>query len=64
MSEPGVAPEVPRRDGPPIDPRFRRRWAEARREEGRRRLHLLLSALALVVLVAPTDDIEPLSLLA
>ena len=25
-------------DGPPVDPRFRRRWAEARRAEGRRRL--------------------------
>lgn len=29
---------------PPVDPRFRRRWAEARREEGRRRLRALLTA--------------------
>lgn len=28
---------------PRVDPRFRRRWAEARRQEGRRRLHLLLA---------------------
>ena len=28
-------------DGPPVDPRFRRRWAEARRAEGRRRLQIL-----------------------
>jgi len=27
----------------PVDPRFRRRWAEARRAEGRRRLRLLLA---------------------
>jgi cell division septal protein FtsQ len=33
-------------DGPPVDPRFRRRWAEARRAEGRRRLKILLSVLA------------------
>jgi POTRA domain, FtsQ-type len=33
-------------DGPPVDPRFRRRWAEARRAEGRRRLKILLSLLA------------------
>jgi cell division protein FtsQ len=32
-------------DGPSVDPRFRRRWAEARRAEGRRRLKILLSAL-------------------
>ena len=30
-------------DGPRVDPRFRRRWAEARRAEGRRRLKILLS---------------------
>jgi POTRA domain, FtsQ-type len=49
-------PPAPER--PPVDPRFRRRWAEARREEGRRRLRwlggLVLSALvigAAVVLV-------------
>jgi POTRA domain, FtsQ-type len=32
-------------DGPSVDPRFRRRWAEARRAEGRRRLKILLSVL-------------------
>ena len=35
--------------GPSVDPRFRRRWAEARRAEGRRRLHVLLT---LVVIIA------------
>jgi len=31
--------------GPPVDPRFRRRWAEARRAEGRRRLRVLVCLL-------------------
>lgn len=38
-------------EGPPVDPRFRRRWAEARRAEGRRRLKILLGVLAVAVLV-------------
>jgi POTRA domain, FtsQ-type len=38
-------------DGPPVDPRFRRRWAEARRAEGRRRLKILLLLLAGAVVV-------------
>jgi cell division protein FtsQ len=37
---------------PPVDPRFRRRWAEARRAEGRRRLRVILALVAVVVLVA------------
>jgi cell division protein FtsQ len=37
---------------PPVDPRFRRRWAEARRLEGRRRLRALLGLLAVVAAVA------------
>ena len=32
-------------DGPSVDPRFRRRWAEARHAEGRRRLRILMSVL-------------------
>lgn len=36
---------------PPVDPRFRRRWAEARREEGRRRLRALLVVVGLIALV-------------
>ncbi|HMC40278.1 MAG TPA: FtsQ-type POTRA domain-containing protein [Acidimicrobiales bacterium] len=39
-------PEAPER--PRIDPRFARRWIEARREEGRQRLHLLIAAGTLV----------------
>jgi cell division protein FtsQ len=39
-------------DIPPVDPRFRRRWAEARRHEGRRRLGALVSLLAVVAAVA------------
>jgi cell division protein FtsQ len=38
-------------DGPRVDPRFRRRWAEARRAEGRRRLKILLSMLAVLAVV-------------
>jgi cell division protein FtsQ len=37
---------------PPVDPRFRRRWAEARRHEGRRRLRALVSLLAVVAAAA------------
>jgi len=37
---------------PVVDPRFRRRWAEARRAEGRRRLRLLLVAMAALGAVA------------
>jgi cell division protein FtsQ len=36
---------------PPVDPRFRRRWAEARRAEGRRRLRLLLALVVAGALV-------------
>jgi cell division protein FtsQ len=39
-------------DVPPVDPRFRRRWAEARRDEGRRRLRALVGLLAVVVAAA------------
>lgn len=35
---------------PPVDPRFRRRWAEARKAEGRRRLRALLGAASLAAL--------------
>lgn len=38
--------------GPPVDPRFRKRWAEARRAEGRRRLHILLGAAGALAVVA------------
>jgi cell division septal protein FtsQ len=46
-----TAPPRPSQDqgSPPVDPRFRRRWAEARRAEGRRRLRILLTAMSLVV---------------
>ncbi|MGD0811252.1 MAG: FtsQ-type POTRA domain-containing protein [Acidimicrobiales bacterium] len=39
-------------DVPPVDPRFRRRWAEARRLEGRRRLRALVVLLAVVTAFA------------
>ncbi len=39
-------------DIPPVDPRFRRRWAEARRHEGRRRLRAIVSLLAVVAVAA------------
>ncbi len=38
-------------DGPRMDPRFRRRWAEARRAEGRRRLRVLTVVAAIVIVV-------------
>jgi cell division septal protein FtsQ len=42
----------PRQDeGPRVDPRFRRRWAEARRAEGRRRLRLVALVAVVVVVV-------------
>jgi hypothetical protein len=46
-------PDVPGPDAtghpaPRVDPRFRRRWAEARRAEGRRRLRALVAVLAAV----------------
>lgn len=37
---------------PPIDPRFARRWVDARREEGRRRLRILVMVAASIGLVA------------
>ena len=37
---------------PPIDPRFVRRWVDARREEGRRRLRILVMVAASIGLVA------------
>jgi hypothetical protein len=37
---------------PPIDPRFARRWVDARREEGRRRLRILVIIAASIGLVA------------
>jgi hypothetical protein len=37
---------------PPIDPRIARRWIDARRQEGRKRLHLLIALGVLVVIVA------------
>ena len=36
---------------PRVDPRFRRRWAEARRAEGRRRLKVVLGAMGVLCLV-------------
>lgn len=36
---------------PRVDPRFKRRWAEARRAEGRRRLKVLLGAMGVLCLV-------------
>jgi cell division protein FtsQ len=44
---PGPPPPPP----PRVDPRFRRRWAEARRAEGRRRLKVLLGAMGVLCLV-------------
>jgi cell division septal protein FtsQ len=42
----------PRQDeGPRVDPRFRRRWAEARRAEGRRRLRIVAVVGMVIVLV-------------
>ncbi len=50
MSDDPTSP-IQQFDGPPVDPRFRRRWAEARRAEGRRRLKILLVLLAGAVVV-------------
>jgi len=36
----------------PVDPRFRRRWVEARRAEGRHRLRILLACLGAIVIAA------------
>ncbi|HXW78662.1 MAG TPA: FtsQ-type POTRA domain-containing protein [Acidimicrobiales bacterium] len=38
-------------DGPRVDPRFRKRWADARRAEGRRRLRVVTVVAAVVVVV-------------
>ena len=43
-----TAPRTPRGSGPPLDPRIRARRAEISRSAGRRRLRLLLLALAVV----------------
>ncbi len=37
--------------GPPVDPRFRRRWAEARRAEGRRRLRIIVGVLVVALVL-------------
>jgi hypothetical protein len=37
---------------PRVDPRFVRRWIEVRRQEGRRRLHILTAVAALTIFVA------------
>jgi len=50
MSDDPTSP-IQQFDGPAVDPRFRRRWAEARRAEGRRRLKILLGLLAGAALV-------------
>lgn len=55
LTSPHRPPQPPQHylgQGPPVDPRFRRRWAEARRDEGRRRLRILVCSLALVAAVA------------
>ncbi|HYA44792.1 MAG TPA: FtsQ-type POTRA domain-containing protein [Acidimicrobiales bacterium] len=49
---PSVAPLSGHRPvGLPVDPRFRRRWAEARRAEGRHRLRILVSVLGVVAVL-------------
>ncbi|HTV10296.1 MAG TPA: FtsQ-type POTRA domain-containing protein [Acidimicrobiales bacterium] len=45
-------PAPPSAPPPSIDPRFRRRWAEVRREEGRKRLRVLLGALGVLAVAA------------
>ena len=49
MSQATASPE---RSRPSVDPRFRRRWAEARRAEARRRLRVLVSLLVVVAVAA------------
>jgi len=49
MSEP--EPPTKELEVPAVDPRFKRRWAEARRAEGRRRLRVLLILLAVVAVM-------------
>ncbi len=51
MREMAPAPRHRYTGGPPVDPRFRRRWAEARRAEGRRRLRVLLALVFVVALL-------------
>ncbi len=51
MREMAPAPRHRYTGGPPVDPRFRRRWAEARRAEGRRRLRVLLALVFVMALV-------------
>jgi hypothetical protein len=55
VTSPPRPPQPPQHfmgDVPPVDPRFRRRWAEARRLEGRRRLRAIVGLLAVVAAVA------------
>ncbi len=55
VTSPPRPPQPPQHfmgDIPPVDPRFRRRWAEARRLEGRRRLRALVGLLSVVAAVA------------
>jgi len=47
-----LAPAEERPSGPPVDPRFRMRRAEVRRQEGRRRLRSLVALAASLALVA------------
>src|SRR4051794_27408527 len=47
----GAAPTAPSRR-PPVDPRVRDRWVAARREEGRRRLRVLVIVMSVVAAVA------------
>ncbi|MGO9659406.1 MAG: cell division protein FtsQ/DivIB [Acidimicrobiales bacterium] len=51
MREMAPPPRHRHTGGPPVDPRFRRRWAEARRAEGRRRLRVLVTLLCIMVLL-------------
>ena len=48
LDPPRPAPGPP----PPVDPRFRRRWAEARRAEGRKRLRALVAVVGVITVVA------------